>query len=109
VLAEIVKLPLNAMTLALAALYFVFLVLALWRARTVGVDNIQGGYRLDPKASTRVVGWGHIKMVLFGRTQDRPLRALFWLTRLAAALYVLLMLVTFVIVQSPYRMSLAWG
>jgi hypothetical protein len=80
--------------------------MALWRAHIVGIDRIQGGYRLDPKASRRDIGRGYARMVLLGRTQDLPLRALFWLTRLALALFVLLMFVTFAIIQSPDRMSL---
>jgi len=105
-LAEIAKLPLDGLLWALTIFYFACLVMALWRAGVVGVDNIEGGYRFDPKASGRDVGWGYARMVLFGRTKDRPLRVLFWLTRSALALYVLLMLVMFVIIQSPYRMSL---
>jgi hypothetical protein len=105
-LAEIAKLPLNAMGATLMALYFAFLIAALWRAQVVGIDNIEGGYRLDPKGSRRDVGRGYARMMLFGRTRDWPLRALFWLTRLALVLFVLLMLVMFAIVQSPYRMSL---
>lgn len=105
-LAEIVKLPLGGMSWTFAALYFAFLVMALWRAQVVGVDTIEGGCRFDPKASRRDVGWGYARMVLFGRTRDRPLRALFWLTRLVLALFILVMLATVAVIQSPYRMSL---
>lgn len=105
-LAEIAKLPLNGVLWAFTIFYFACLIMALWRARVVGVDNIEGGYRFDPRASRRDVGWGYARMVLFGRTKDWPLRVLFWLARLALALYVLLMLVMFVIIQSPYRMNL---
>ena len=105
-LAEIVKLPLSGISGALMALYFVFLVLALWRIQVVGVDTIEGGYRFDPKASRRDLGRGYARMLLLGRTKDRPLRVLFWLTRLALVLFILVMLVMFAIIQSPYRMSL---
>ena len=105
-LAEIAKLPLNAMSATLMALYFAFLIAALWRAQIVGVDNIEGGYRLDLKASRRDVGRGYVRMMLFGRTKDWPLRVLFWLTRMALVLFIVLMLVMFAIIQSPYRMSL---
>ncbi|MBO9558219.1 MAG: hypothetical protein J7515_06480 [Caulobacter sp.] len=105
-LAEIVKLPLDGMIWATATLYFAFFAMALWRARIVGLDNIRRGYRLDPKASRPEMIRGYVGMVLFGSTEDRPLRALFWLTRLTALLFVLLMLMTSAIISSPYRMSL---
>ena len=105
-LAEMVKLPLNGMSWVLMALYFAFPIMALWRAQSVGADNIEGGYRFDPKASRGDLGRGYARMVLFGRTKDRPLQMLFWLTRLALVLFVLMMLTTLVIIMSPYRMSL---
>lgn len=105
-LAEIVKLPLNGIMGVLGGLYFTVLSMTLWRAQVVGIDNIERGYRLDPRASRRDVGWGYARMVLFGSTKDRLLQALFWLTRLALALCVLAMFVTLMIVGSPYRMSL---
>ncbi len=105
-LAEIVKLPLNGMMSALMALYFAALIMTLWRAQIVGIDKIERGYRLDPKASRRDVAWGYARMVLVGSTKDGLLQSLFWLTRLALALCILVMLVIFTIIGSPYRMSL---
>jgi len=88
------------------ALYFASLIMTLWRAQIVGIENIERGYRLDPEASRSDVAWGYARMVLVGRSKDRLLRSLFWLTRLTLALCLLVMLMIFVIVGSPYRMNL---
>ncbi|MEJ2815710.1 hypothetical protein [Caulobacter sp. CCG-8] len=105
-LAQLARLPLERLTGTFAAFYFAFMLMALWRAHVVGIDNIKGGYRHDAKASGPEMVRGHLRMILFGRTKDGLLRALFWLTRSAFVLFLLVMLVTSAIIQSPYRMSL---